>query len=981
MKPVNRRRVRQWLPVALTLLAAATASGVYAATAAGTQIKNLATVTYEDAAGNVYSAQSNEAVVTVAQVYSATIGHDLAVDGAPAQPVYLPFVIENTGNGSDTFQLSAADGITGGDLLDADSIRIYEDTNGDGQASAGEPEVSSVTLSAEGPGNIKSIVVEVQVPSTAQAGDTLGVTLSAQAEEGTGVAVASSVTDTTASKGLDGQDGTVESLITVTGNAVIVATKNAAHDIAASEITYTLTIRNNGNAPAQNVVINDAFPANTTYVGSSATAAGLLVSNLDVLPVLTTLDEVADGVDYNDDGDMLDTGLAGLTATDALLGGSQISITYTVSYAAAALAGGTVIANTAFVFPDVDGDGITDSPVATNQAYSTVENTFGVTVADTGENTTGDQINDGQDDDALNQVQLVDQVAAGSTVVFKNDITNTGNTSDILEVSVANSVANPFPAGTVFTFWDNTGLVQLTDSNGQFGVDTGVVAAGATVRITVKASLPASISGTAGYEAIMTATSAGDSGVTASLTERVETITTPSVDIHNASGGVLNSDEDPLGAPDYTAVNTTVADLGDVVTIPLWIDNDGDNATSYQLAAGGSYDDATTLLGTLPAGWTVEYFLSDGAGAPTGNAVTSTPTIPGGTVDYQIFAVVTVPNDQTQALFDYVFDNDADGVAERLNNNGDQDGDYPVFFEITSVSTGATDVTMEAIDVNVVYAVTLTPSGSDQIEAGGTSVYLHTLANNGNGDAVLELSTNNSQPGFTNTVMIDTNGDGLPETEIGNLVAGNISVQQANGTVVTVVVAVNAGVPELTLPPGASVPLTATVFAPGSAPAGQVDTLTISVTDSASGITTTAQDQSQVVAGQVRITKTVAVDPGCDNTADSPYAETQTALVEPGECVIWQVVAENQGTADALKVMVSDAIPAFSSFLPGSLRYCINSACVPAVVSDTTGDDEGEVASDNVVFYIGAGADPVAGEGGTLVAGDQATVRFAVTVD
>ena len=37
-----------------------------AQTAAGTLIKNLATVTYEDENGNSYSAQSNEAVVTVA---------------------------------------------------------------------------------------------------------------------------------------------------------------------------------------------------------------------------------------------------------------------------------------------------------------------------------------------------------------------------------------------------------------------------------------------------------------------------------------------------------------------------------------------------------------------------------------------------------------------------------------------------------------------------------------------------------------------------------------------------------------------------------------------------------------------------------------------------------------------------------------------------------------------------------------------------
>ncbi len=975
------RRGWRLLPVAFALGASLAAGGVYAATAAGTQIKNLATVTYEDAAGNVYSAQSNEAVVTVAQVYSATLGQDLAVDGAPGQPVYLPFVLENTGNGADIFELSAVDGISGGDLIDADSIKIYEDINGDGEASSGEPEITSVSLTANAPGNIKSIVVEVLVPSTAQAGDTLGITLTAAAQEGTGAAVVGSVTDTSAGKGLDGLDGTNESKITVTGNAVIVATKQANHNASTSEITYEIKVRNNGNAPAQDVIINDAFPANTTYVANSATVAGLLVSNGDVLPVVTVLDEVVDGVDYNGDGDELDTGLAGLSATDAILGGSEISITYTVSYDPNTVAGGTVIANTAFVFPDVDSDGTTDEPVSTNLVYSTIANTYGITVADTGEDTGGDQINDGQDDDGLNQVQLVDEVAAGATVSFKNVLTNTGNTDDIIELNVSNGTALPFPLGTVFTFWDDTGLVQLTDSNGLAGVDAGLVAPGQSVTITVKASLPASTSGTAGYEAVLVASSSADPDVNDTVTERLNSIVTPTVDIHNASGGALDSDENPLGSPDYAAVNTTVADTGDTVQIPLWIDNDGDAASSYQLGVGASYDEATNALGALPAGWIVEYFLADGTGAPTGNAITSTPVIPGRTADFPIVAVVTIPNDKTEALFDYVSDNDVDAANEILDGNNDGDGDYPLFFEVTSTATGATDVTLEAIDVNEVYAVILTPSGSDQIEAGGTSVYPHTLANNGNGDAVLELTSSNSQPGWTNTVTIDTDGDGVPDTEFGNLLPGNIAVQQPDGTTEIITVTDNGGNPVVTIPPGVVLPLTATVFAPTSASASDVDTLTISATDTTTGATAAAQDQSQVVAGQVRITKTVAVDTNCDNIADTGFAETQTDQVEPGQCVIWQVVAENQGTADALKVVVSDAVPAFTTLLAGSLQYCVNTACTPVAVTDAAADDAGEHVAGNVSFYIGAGSDPATGTGGTLVSGDQATVRFGVTVD
>ena len=103
--------------------------------------------------------------------------------------------------------------------------------------------------------------------------------------------------------------------------------------------------------------------------------------------------------------------------------------------------------------------------------------------------------------------------------------------------------------------------------------------------------------------------------------------------------------------------------------------------------------------------------------------------------------------------------------------------------------------------------------------------------------------------------------------------------------------------PVLTIPPGSTIPLNATVFAPSSAAIDDVDTLTITAVNSASGITTTVQDQSQIVAGNVRLTKTVAVDNECDGVENTVFQESASVEVEPGQCLIWRVVAENQGTA------------------------------------------------------------------------------------
>lgn len=976
---IQKCRKTAWklLPATAVLMATGVTLSAYGATIAGTEIRNLATVSYEDSAGNSFTAQSNEAIVTVAQVYSASINStDTSVAASPGQPVDISYTLENTGNGPDTYDLSAIDGIVGGDDIDADSIVIFADLNNNGQADAGEPAITDLTLTA---GEIASIVVRAEVPSDALAGEELGVTLTAQAQEGTGSAVAASVSDLTANQGPDGLDGTVESLITVTGDAVVVATKNSVHNSAAAQIDYTITIQNNGNADALNVVLQDAIPANTNFVAGSAVASGLITSNSDILPALGVgvLDETADGIDYNNDGDTLDT-LDGLTATDAVLpANATVTVSYTVSYDPALVSGGTVISNIAYITADVDGDGVADAPISTNQVNDTIGNIALVTITDTAENTGGDSINDGQDDDAANDVQLVDQASAGERVIFRNLVANNGNADDILELSISNT---SFPAGTVFTFSNEDDTVQLGDSNGAFGVDAGQIPVGSSETITVIAQLPASINGPGNYDAVVTVTSANDTSITDTVTVRLGNIVESTIDIHNASGGVLGTDENPIGTPDYSAVSTIAADVNTSVNIPLFIDNDGNAGNAFQLAAGGVFDSATSAVNNLPSGWNVEFFLSDSNGNPTGAPVTATPVIAGQSTDFEIIAVVSIP-DQTLAVGNYSVDNDADGVVETVDGNNDGDGDYLLFFQVTSNSTGASDVTTAAVDVNPVIAASLSPNGSAQIAPGGTELYQNTLANNGNDAATYEIDSSNSQASWSSTLSVDTNGDGAADTELANIPAGTIQVQQPNGSVVAVEVAISAsGQPIFTLDAGELLPIDATVFAPANAVDSEVDVLTINATNVDTGDVVTAQNQTQVVSGQVNIIKTVAIDNNCDGAPDTAFV-SNPGTVEPGQCLVWQIVAQNQGAANAFNVQVRDAAPAFTTYVPGSMSYCQSQNCVLVPVTDTVGDDEGEETAGDVVFYVGTGATPASGLGGELIAGEFATVQFSVQVD
>ena len=976
---IQKCRKTAWklLPATAVLMATGVTLSAYGATIAGTEIRNLATVSYEDSAGNSFTAQSNEAIVTVAQVYSASINStDTSVAASPGQPVDISYTLENTGNGPDTYDLSAIDGIVGGDDIDADSIVIFADLNNNGQADAGEPAITDLTLTA---GEIASIVVRAEVPSDALAGEELGVTLTAQAQEGTGSAVAASVSDLTANQGPDGLDGTVESLITVTGDAVVGATKNSVHNSAAAQIDYTITIQNNGNADALNVVLQDAIPANTNFVAGSAVASGLITSNSDILPALGVgvLDETADGIDYNNDGDTLDT-LDGLTATDAVLpANATVTVSYTVSYDPALVSGGTRISNIAYITADVDGDGVADTLIPTNQANVTIGNIALVTITDTAENTGGDSINDGQDDDAANDVQLVDQASAGEAVIFRNLVANNGNADDILELSISNT---SFPAGTVFTFWNEAITVQLGDSNGAFGVDAGLIPVGSSETITVIAQLPASINGPGNYDAVVTVTSANDTSITDTVTVRLGNIVESTIDIHNASGGVLGTDENPIGTPDYSAVSTIAADVNTSVNIPLFIDNDGNAGNAFQLAAGGVFDSATSAVNNLPSGWNVEFFLSDSNGNPTGAPVTATPVIAGQSTDFEIIAVVSIP-DQTLAVGNYSVDNDADGVVETVDGNNDGDGDYLLFFQVTSNSTGASDVTTAAVDVNPVIAASLSPNGSAQIAPGGTELYQNTLANNGNDAATYEIDSSNSQASWSSTLSVDTDGDGAADTELANITAGTIQVQQPNGSVVAVEVAISAsGQPIFTLDAGELLPIDATVFAPANAVDSEVDVLTINATNVDTGDVVTAQNQTQVVSGQVNIIKTVAIDNNCDGAPDTAFV-SNPGTVEPGQCLVWQIVAQNQGAANAFNVQVRDAAPAFTTYVPGSMSYCQSQNCVLVPVTDTVGDDEGEETAGDVVFYVGTGATPASGLGGELIAGEFATVQFSVQVD
>jgi len=987
--PLKRKPLARWVAFAL---AATTVAGVVQAAAplAGTEIKNLATVSYEDENGNKYTAQSNEAIITVAPQYRATLENDKEITAAAGQTVYFPHTLKNIGNIEDTYALTTtAVDKAGVDVNSA--IKIFKDTNSNGQPDAGEPEITDLTLVA---GETGSIIIAYSIPVTATDTDTVDIKLTATSAK-TGAIVKDS--------GLNGDNDTDDSAATnddkiiVGSGPILVLNKESVVDEVNKKITYTLTVKNTGGATATNVDILDVLPkvdtngdgtldTYTTLVAGSIVTNGLLDAN-DV--VATATDEATLQADINADG-LQDAPV--IRALDVSLApNTTVSIEYAINYDDTWAAGAN-IENQFTAFEDPNNDHLPANPANTpisNKTHNEVPQNYGVIATD-GDTSSSPNINNGGDDNTDvnsdgtgdDDIQFVDTISSGDTVVFTHTIENTGNGSDTFNLIIAN---NDFPAGTVFTFWNEDGTVQLTDSDGDNVPDTGVIAQGTSKKIVVKADLPSGESkiGTAST-ATLTATSSTDpatAGNKASddTTLTLGQITAPAVDLAAKSasqpddgfndGGTENAhNEGPVLLKDGL--------VGGTVVFPMTVANEAGSADSFLLG-----------FDKLPDGWSVIFKDANG------NTITSTPFIPaGGTFDYD--AIVTISSAPSLALASSDRAADVDG-HDKTNDNTtnlvdtDGDKDYVIDFSVTSaVDATRKDTISHAVDVADVKSIEITPDGQNQVQPGGTVDFLHKLSNNGNVDEAVELTSSNSDPDWNSRTLIKTSTGDL--VELSNLKPGDtIVVNNPDGSTSNVVLTDTDGDGKVEFPlkPGQYINIINKAFGPSDASQGGVNTTTLTVTDPdvAETVRGSAKDTSNVILGQVRLTKTVALDADCNGEADdaTSFAAIQTTKVAPGQCATWKIVAKNEGDVIVKNVMINDTVPAYTAFLANSFRVFDNAGVAVTPTSDAIGDDVAEIDNTlgKVTYYIGANPDPANTKGGELQAGETSTVYFTVKID
>lgn len=285
--------IRWWSVAGLAAVGAPLASHA-AGTPAGTSIQNTAEVSYTLGSSTV-TTTSNTSSVTVAEILDAvlTLAAATVQVSVGATNEELVFTLTNTGNGTETFNLTALSaGVVGDDFDPTLAIpAIYFDTDNSGDFSAADVAysagVNDPVLAADA--SVRLIVVN-NIPNAAVNGNRGRSQLTAAAATGFG--------DPGDSFGLVG-DGGVEAVAGTTGgdavlfgeyfvaDVLLTAVKsqtildqfNGARPLPGARISYQIVVTASGSGTAAATSFSDLIPPNTTYVAGSLELNGAALSD------------------------------------------------------------------------------------------------------------------------------------------------------------------------------------------------------------------------------------------------------------------------------------------------------------------------------------------------------------------------------------------------------------------------------------------------------------------------------------------------------------------------------------------------------------------------------------------------------------------------------------------------------------------------------------------------------------------------------
>ncbi len=391
--------------------------------------------------------------------------------------------------------------------------------------------------------------------------------------------------------------------------------------------------------------------------------------------------------------------------------------------------------------------------------------------------------------------------------------------------------------------------------------------------------------------------------------------------------GAVSGNSNPDGAP---ATNDGAVTIGQTVTFPLFIANEGGNLDAYQLSASSVAGLSVVFKNTA------------------GDIITATPALSSGET-YSYDAEVTVG------------ESSAAGTRE-------------ITFTVTSPTTGATNSKLDAIVVAVNCEVGITPATLQQIQAGGNVDYVHTFTNNSNVTDTYTITVASSDAAWSSLLVTISDDSGTFAADA--VIASGGSVSLAPGQSITFINRIFAPASAIS---GQTEVSTITVSPSGAC--GDVTT-----EDVANVIVGQVRlDKTSAIDNDCACDETVFNRVGVD-------AADATDQVFPGECVQWQLVATNEGDEAVSSAVIRDSVTEFSVIhasgtydgsLPGGpstglptadqFQVCVGAGCTLAAVTSGggAGTNGGSVtfANPSIEFTVGA-----------LNPGESATAQFCVQV-
>ena len=973
----------------------------HALTPAGVVIRNQATATYLDSNDDTQSTSSNQVSTTVQEVLGLTLVADQTKFAAEGATVYFPHFLTNAGNATESYTVCLDQtGLV--DDFDV-SLSLYLDADENGL-----PDTPGTPFTSVSPSTISPSDGCFALPPLEGGG---AIQIVVEADIGTGLSIGDQAlyqitgyTDTGFDDGdpATGLTDTDTDTIQITDQPTIEVIKSIDVDQGLSPsgpYTVTLTYRNTGLTDAQDLRIEELLPIETftgdpggmTYVPGSARWSHELATEV----TLTDVDETTPEIDENsvemlfcaydascDTGEFQTDRMVAIV--NSVPAGAEGTISFDINIDEGIAENEALVNVVNFVYYDTSGpnlindngsdfvsNSVTFVIVSDSANPGVVANNLN-SVADPGSITEG--ADDGVDDDNIVYEQTsydgidpaTSTIQQGGTAIFYNYIWNAGDGVDTFDIEVDNLyqrdgatlLATPFESGTSFQLFKSDGVNTLTDTDSDGVPDTGPLDPGESYLVILRATPPSSLTGDNsgfGWGVTLRAISSEDTEISNAVTDHLSEITQSEIDLTNAEtrdAGCVNTpaegcDGEGDGPYAYPA-NSYSVDTGSSTYIPLWTHNVGGASDAFTLSVSDSNSPYTA--GQLPDGVSVLFYSVTGSATScaenTVTAITNTGTIAAGSSKL-ICAEVSV-------VESYV----ADG------------GTIDLYFRVLSPTTAEADIKYDQLEISQVPALDFIPEHGGQVAPGKFIVYPHLITNTGNTNLeCINIAATDSlgDDGWNSLIYLDVDDDSALDLGVDELLT------------------------DQALAPGENFRILVKVFSPASAVDGVQNITSLPLTgilDNNDGdpaicsgapedaILFELADTTIVSDSTLTVVKSQSLDADCDGISDSSSFSTTSFQVNPGQCVIYELVSTNIGTEVLYDLLVRDLTPTFTTYQSNGEDCEVISGGSGTPESPTGPPDcsFSETPSDGATGEVRVSVD-------YLEAGGSITVNFAVQVE